>query len=32
MSAQGDGGRESYRKMFVGENTQGVAVKGFFGG
>lgn len=32
---QGDGERErgeSYREMFVGESTQGVAVKGFFGG
>lgn len=26
---EGDGRRESYREMFVGESTQGVAVKGF---
>lgn len=26
---QGDGGGESYRGVFVGESTQGVAVKGF---
>lgn len=26
-----EGGGKSYREMFVGESTQGVAVKGFFG-
>lgn len=27
--SRGGGGRESYREMFVGESTQGGAVKGF---
>lgn len=32
LSPSREGGRKSYRGMFVGESTQGVAVKGFFGG